>query len=166
MDAFNAAAEIEISPWDALLVAVRRRAARVRWVDSVIEEMVTQHKKEMEHEGIDNPLPPDGVRVWMEESRREERMFTRSAKMAVDAGVADAVVRRLELEGRLVTDALVAGLDVLPLTPEQRLRALTTMHNVLSGEPNKIMQVELPNIDVSRDIQDAEVEENPPEETA
>lgn len=164
MHAFNVAGEEEISPWDALLLAVRRRAARVRWVDSVIAEILAQHRKMCEATLADDPtadvnpeVPPAEAREWLRESRDEERLMTRASKMAVDAGVADAVVRRLELEGRLVTDALVAGLDALILTPEQRLQALTTMHRALAAGTDSEVPASMPRL---TDVQDAETVED------
>lgn len=128
---FDAAAEVDMSPWDALTVAVRRRAARVQWVDHIIENIMKVHVAE----GGSADVPPEAVRPWLAESRNEERLMTRAAKMAVDAGVADAVVRRLEMEGRIVTDAMIAGLDAIDLTVDQRLKVLSTMHSQLSGLP-------------------------------
>lgn len=141
MESFDLSKQANISPWDALLLAVQRRAARVRWADAVIEEIITQDQKEQIAEGKEpSSIPPESVRSWMAESRKEEILMTRAAKMAIDAGVAEAMIRQMEREGRIVTDALVAGLDVLDLTPEQRLRALTSMHRALTsgsdGDPH------------------------------
>jgi hypothetical protein len=137
MTAFDVAAEEAVSPWDALLLAVRRRAARVRSVDRVLDAAWIEHRRLCEADPTyGNPdVPGDEVRKWLVESRNEERLLTRSAKMAIDAGVADALVRRLEVEGRLAVDALLAGLDVLDLTTEQRMKALSTMHGALAQLP-------------------------------
>lgn len=142
MGAFELAQYESVSPWDALLLAVSRRAQRVRWCDHVVDEIVDQHRKACAAILADDPtasvnaeVPPQEARQWMAESRNEERLMTRAAKMAVDAGVADAMVRRMEMEGRLVTDALIAGLDALELTPDQRLKALSTMHRKLANLP-------------------------------
>lgn len=121
-----------ISPWDALLLAVRRRAARVQWVDNIISELIRQH---IANAG-DPAVPPDTIKPWLKESRMEEQLMVRSAKLAIDAGVAEAVVRRLELEGKVTTDAMIAGLDSLDLSPEDRLKALTVMHGQLSKNDN------------------------------
>lgn len=168
VQAFQLGNEAELSPWDALLLAVRRRAARVRWVDSVIAELIAQEQKEaqeLDQEEGREPQPPPApsaeVRAWLTESRNEERLLTRAAKMAVDAGVADAVVRRLELEGRLVTDALVAGLDSLQLSSEQRLRALSTMHRALAAGTDAEVPDSMPTLG-SGDVQDAEVVDDQP----
>lgn len=124
---FEIAGEVEITPWDALLLAVRRRARRVEWCDAMAAAALEIVHRE---QGKD-ALPDDSVRTWLVESRNEERLMTRSAKMAIDAGVAEAVIRRLELEGRLVTETLVAGLDALELTAEQRMAALEAAHRKL-----------------------------------
>jgi len=133
MTAFDIAEHENVSPWDALLLAVRRRAQRVRAVDRIIELAWEDHRALcLADPNHGNPeVPNDEVRKWMIESRNEERLMTRAAKMAVDAGVADAVVRRLELEGQLAGDALMAALDTLSLTPDQRITALSTMHRKL-----------------------------------
>lgn len=134
MTAFDIANDADISPWDALLLAVKRRAARVRAVDRIIDTAWDDHRKLCEADpGYGNPEVPNAeVRTWMIESRNEERLMTRAAKMAVDAGVAEAVVRRLELEGQLAVDALMAGLDALDLAPDARVRALSAMHSKLT----------------------------------
>jgi hypothetical protein len=125
MQAFDLAAEENISPWDALLLAVRRRAARVRVCDQLADAALAAVRAE-QGEGAG---PDDSVKYWLTESRNEERLLTRAAKMAIDAGVAAEMVRRLDVEGRLVTEALVAGLDSLELSPEQRITALTAVHH-------------------------------------
>ncbi len=133
MTAFDIAGEEDVSPWDALLLAVRRRAQRVRAVDRIIQDAWADHRRLCEADpNHGNPeVPPDAVRTWMAESRNEERLMARSAKMAIDAGVAEAVVRHMEVAGRRAVDALVAGLDALELTSEQRIRALEAAHREL-----------------------------------
>lgn len=142
MEAFDLAELERVSPWDAMLLVVNRRAARVRWTDAVVQALLDAHVKRCAAALADDPtadvnpdVPPDEVRHWMQESRKEEQLLTRAAKTAVDAGVADAMVRRMERDGRMVTDVLLAGLDVLELTPEQRMLALSTMHAKLTPVP-------------------------------
>lgn len=140
MNAMVLAEQDNVGPWDALLIAVKRRSARVRWCDSVAEHIMVRHRAELTpgHEDYDperagDPdVPPAEVRRWLAESRNEERLMTRAAKMAIDAGVADAMIRRVKFEGAKMADALVAGLDVLELTHEQRMKALGAMQDVIS----------------------------------
>jgi hypothetical protein len=137
------ATEDNVSPWDALLLAVKRRAARVRWCDGVAEHLMASHRArcmpdsdeyDPEYAALRDPeVPPQEVRTWLTESRNEERIMTRAAKMAVDAGVADAMIKRVQREGQIMSDALMSALDALNLTQDQRLLALSKMHESLSA---------------------------------
>jgi hypothetical protein len=133
MNTMNLADEENVSPWDALLIAVKRRSARVRWCDSVVQHIIDEHRKRCLLEGEGDPdVPPDDARKWLTESRNEERLMTRAAKMAVDAGVADAMIRRVEREGQLMADAMFAALDTLDLSHEQRMMALNKMQEIIA----------------------------------
>lgn len=138
MTAYEIASQEEnVTPWDALLKSVRRRAARVTLVDSFLEAAWAQHRADCAaHDGEPgwNPdVPGAEVRRWLTESRNEERLLARTSKMAIDAGVAKMLVERDRLEGRLLADALVAGLDILNLTAEQRMQALGAAQRALTA---------------------------------
>jgi hypothetical protein len=75
------------------------------------------------------------MRPWLKESRQERMVAGRMAKAAVDAGVMEALGRRLDMEGGLVADALTAALDALELEPAQRMKALgAAQERLLSAE--------------------------------
>lgn len=120
--AFDIANELDISPWDALLLSVRRAAGRVKWVDDQLQEATRRN---------DGDPTAKEVRFWLKESRNERRMLAQVSKAAVDSGIADRLVRQIELEGRIVADAIATALDSLDLTPEQRMKALTRAHEHL-----------------------------------
>lgn len=112
--ALEVARELNVSPWEALLLAVRRAAGRVAWVD----EQLTLSTRENDGES--------GAREvlrWLAESRKERALLARTAKAAVDAGVAERLVRQVELEGRVVAEVLGHVLDRLQLDPDQRVLA-------------------------------------------
>lgn len=117
----DVARELSVSPWDALLLSTRLAAGRVAWVDLQLQEAVAREDGE----------PGPGVRRWLDESRRERALLARTAKAAVDAGVAERLVRQVELEGRLVAEVLGRTLDALELTAEQRQVAFATAHREL-----------------------------------
>lgn len=133
MNAFEIADTDDVSPWDALLLAVRRRAARVRSIDKILEAAWVQHRSEATEKGWNPEVPGAEVRIWLAESRNEEKLLVRSAKMAIDAGVSEALVRRRELQGSQFIDDFVAVLDELHLNDDQRLRAMTTFHSRLTA---------------------------------
>jgi len=111
-----------VSPWDALLLSTRLAAGRVAWVDRQLAEAVAAH---------DGDAASSTVRRWLDESRRERSLLARTAKAAVDAGVAERLVRQVELEGRLVAEVLGRTLDALELTAEQRQTAFAVAHREL-----------------------------------
>lgn len=127
------ALELDVTPWDALLLEVRRSAARCAWLDERLNAAVRQDSTLIiDPDTRDEILLPAGLRpdlrVLLIESRNERRHMARVAKAAIDAGVAERLVRQIELEGRLVAEAVGAGLDALELlvtlTDEQRAAAV------------------------------------------
>jgi hypothetical protein len=123
--ALRIAAEENISPWDALLKSVRVAANRAAWVDQTLADVVAAN---------DGDMGVPAVRHWLKESRLERTLLAKMAKAAIDAGVAERMVRQVELEGQLVAEAVVAALDALALSPEDRTRALEMAHQRLLGE--------------------------------
>lgn len=120
--AMTVAREENISPWDALLRATRLAANRVAWVDQRLAEVVARHDGE--------PFSAE-VRAALKESRNERTLLARTAKAAVDAGVAERLVRQVELEGRLVAEVLGRTLDALELSQDQRQTAFAVAHREL-----------------------------------
>lgn len=113
--ALEVAAELNVSPWDALLLATRRAAGRVAWVDQQLTEATRAADGDV--------AASRDVSRWLSESRKERALLARTAKAAVDAGVAERLVRQVELEGRVVAEVLGRVLDRLELDAELRLRA-------------------------------------------
>ena len=68
---------------------------------------------------------------WLRQSREERKLAATTAKQAVDAGVMQALERRLDLEGELVATVLGGVLDKLNLDHEQRMTALSTAQQLL-----------------------------------
>lgn len=120
-----------IGPTDALLKLVTASMARAAYMDLVLEAALARHVAD----GGDPLAPPVSMRPWFKESRQERLTAGRMAKAAVDAGVMEALGRRMDLEGGLVADALTAALDALALGPEERMRALgAAQERLLSAE--------------------------------
>lgn len=120
--AMRLAGELDVGPWEALNLAVRLAAHRVQWT-----EIQAQRAADAADGDDANPL----VMRWLAESRRERALLVKTAKSAIDAGVAERLVRQVELEGRLVADAVGRALDALELSDEQRQLAFSTAHQAL-----------------------------------
>jgi hypothetical protein len=116
-----------VSPWDALLLGVRLAAGRVAWVDEELRRATRLAEADGGEAGSGTPA----VRNWLKESRLERTLLARTAKAAIDAGVAERLVRQVELEGQLVAEVLGRTLDALELTAEQRQTAFAVAHREL-----------------------------------
>lgn len=126
----DVAREVQISPWDALLYAVRLAAGRVMYVDAQLREATHAN---------DGDMMAPAVKYWLHQSRLERTLMAKSAKAAIDAGVAERLVRQAELDGRIIAGALAAAIDALPgLSSSDRFTALSAGQRYLleleSGE--------------------------------
>lgn len=130
VSALDVARELNISPWEALLKNVRLAAGRVAWVDEQLSEVVRSN---------DGDMNKPEVARWLKESRLERTLMAKMAKAAIDGGVAERMVRQVELEGQLVATAVIAALDKLDfLTTDQRTLALEAAHQkLLSAEDDQ-----------------------------
>lgn len=106
--AHQIAGELGISPWDALLVAMRRAANWATFYESKVAE--TTDDREL--------LPEGDAWPWMVALERSTADMAKYAKMAMDAGVEERRLRFLEMEAQAIFSVLNAAIDGLPV--EQR----------------------------------------------
>lgn len=123
------AAQLNVTPHEALLGLVRTATGRAAYVDTIIAERLREHVAS----GGDPLKPPDELVPWLQQSREERKLAAATAKQAVDAGVMAALERRLDLEGELVAAALGAALDAIELSHDQRVLALGAAQQHLLG---------------------------------
>ena len=134
--------EPDVSPWEALLRGVSRAVARSLWVDRQLQEAVRVATTDA-NDGSD-PSDSVAVRRWLKESRLERALMGRTAQAAIQAGVAERLVRQVEMEGRLLAAAMDAAMDALDLSPDQRLRAMEAAHEHLLGADAGPRQIQNP----------------------
>lgn len=115
------AEEMDINPLEALLYSVRVAGAHAAWADT---QLRAARAKQVEDGGKPGEAPTDEVKRWMLESRRERTLFARISGEACRAGVAAALVARIDLESTAVAEAIMAAVDTLGLEPTQRNEAL------------------------------------------
>lgn len=122
------AQELDVTPWEALLKSVRLAAGRVAWVDAQLERAVTESTT-----GANDGGEPVNAQVdyWLTASRKERTLLARMAKAAVDAGVAERMVRQTEFEGKIIAEVLGRVIDTLPLGIDDRVRAFEEAHRQL-----------------------------------
>lgn len=126
--AMELAEELNINPLEALLQQVRVAGAHASWADMQLRAAI----KTAEGDGAQpGEVPTESVGRWLVESRKERTLFSKISKAAVDAGVAAALVARVELESTAAAEAVLAAVDVLALSPEDRMRALSAAQDRL-----------------------------------
>lgn len=122
---------LDISPWDALLLAVRRAAAWAAFYDTKLAEVVD-----------DDELRPGGTaHDWVKAAERVNDKLARYSKMAVDAGVAQLLVQQARTEGEQVARVLNAAIAAVELTRDQERmmrQALAQALRGLGGEQDMI----------------------------
>lgn len=101
--------EEDITPWEALLRQVRRTAYEMTWLDMKIANCPSD----------DELLPGGEFYPWVRMRNETFNRHTRVAKMAVDAGVAQWLISKIELEGQTIANVVNRTLAVLNLTDEQ-----------------------------------------------
>lgn len=116
--------ELDVSPWEALLLSVRLAAARVRWVDDRLDEAAR---------AADGDPGNETMLTLLKHSRLERQLMARVAKAAIDAGVAERLVQQVELEGKVLADALDVALTAAGVGPDGRLAALEAAHRSLTA---------------------------------
>lgn len=87
------------------------------------------------------------MRWWMRESRAERKHLVEVSGAAVRAGLVKHVISALELERETVSRVLLAALNALELTEEQKLLAVASMYaeveKVAHERREKVIQGEL-----------------------
>ena len=114
------AQELNVTPWEALLSQVRLLANQVEWLKLRVLEA--------ERSGGDAAIRPGGDDwdwVALLEARGER--LAKVSKLAIDAGVAERLVRQIELEAEIMFKSALAGLDAAGIEGEQREKMLGAM---------------------------------------
>lgn len=128
LEAHRMARELDVTPWEALLLAVRQEAGALAFYQLKIGEVTD-----------DQELKPGGdAWDWVDGAARSRERMAKYSKAAIDAGIAERFVRQTEIEGKLVAEALGRALDALQLSPEQRMVAVQAAQQALLGQPKVI----------------------------
>lgn len=117
---------LDISPWEALLLAVRRASAWAAFYETKLAEV----------EDDDELRPGGSAYDWVVALERTTDKAARYGKLAVDAGVAQMLVQKARTEGELIARALNAALAAVPLSEEQE----TLMRAALGRELRLLAQ--------------------------
>lgn len=134
MAAHAFAQQLDINPWDALLMAVRIAAGKVAYIEHVIGTASSDLELEGRVERLSGSgddgsatilLHPDtgqalgvgqfrDLSFWVKQSELWHDRLAKTAKMAVDAGIAAYEIQRVEAEAQRmarVLNAVIEGLE-------------------------------------------------------
>jgi acylphosphatase len=124
MVAMSFAGELDCSPWEALLKAVRIAAQRVAYTDWVLSQasndleiegrVVRNDDGVVVHPDSGEPLGVGQLKdlsFWVQQNTLWVDRLARYGKMAIDAGVAERLVQTVELEGQTMGRVLTAALS-------------------------------------------------------
>jgi hypothetical protein len=143
--AITIAESLDISPWESLLFSVKRSAGLCAWLDIKLAESEREdnarYTEAMAARDLDEeskgppPRPGPSVATYtlLQESRAERKHLSAVAKAAIDAGVAERLIRNITLEGDAMAEALMAGLDAVNLTESQRSLIIAAAYKKLTG---------------------------------
>lgn len=143
--AVQIAGELDCSPWDALLVSVRRSAGLSAWYDHALTESDRQDQERyteaMAARDLDDeskgPMPRSGPSSatfqLLQASLTERKHLAAVSKAAIDAGVAEHLVRSINVQGEQLANAILAGLDTIDMPQELRSRAIAAAYRHLTG---------------------------------
>jgi hypothetical protein len=136
---------LDITPWEGLLTAVRIAAGRVAFIESKLGTAYSD--RQLEPPGAAGEATDglaggsdfgrasrtgeggDNLHFWVRQAEFWHDRLARVCKLAIDAGVAERLVRQLELEAHSMVTAANAGLDAAGIEGHQRevlLRAMST----------------------------------------
>lgn len=126
------ARELNCTPWEGLLLAVRIAAGRVAFCEQKLG--TAEYDEDLEVNGR--------LWHWVVQAEKWHERLAKVSKLAIDAGVAERLVRQLELEAQLMLRATTLTLDELGLDPDTRQRALGIMsRNLLALEAEETGEV-------------------------
>lgn len=142
------ARQLDVTPWEGLLTAVRIAAGRVAFIEhklstcEVDRQLEPPNNESLSEAGRDQDHEGTNLNYWVKQSEVWHDKLARISKLAIDAGVAERLVRQLELEAQLMLRATSLTLDELGLDPDTRQRALGIMsRNLLALEAEESGQV-------------------------
>jgi hypothetical protein len=116
--------EMRTTPWEALLGQLQLLANQVQWLRLRVYEA--------ERTGGAEALRPGGSGfdwVMMMEARGDR--LAKTAKMCLDAGIAQQMVNKIEMDAEAMMKAALAGLDAAGIEGEKRETLLDAMSSKL-----------------------------------
>jgi hypothetical protein len=134
--------ELNVSPWEAILGAVRQSAYRSAWIDERVDLEAKRERALIDSGGGEFEKATDyeiavrnrrgELREWIEQSRKERAHLTKVSADAVRAGLSERYIDSLRAEAKMIAVALTKALDAADLDASQRARASEALREALA----------------------------------
>jgi hypothetical protein len=117
------AEELDVSPWEALLLVIRITAGKVRYIESVLATATSDDEIEGRvHDGEPTGVVVGGaddgrvttgrnLRWWVDQSQLERQVLAKVSKAAIDAGVAQLLIEKELRSGESLAEQYVKALE-------------------------------------------------------
>lgn len=131
------ARQLDVTPWEGLLTAVKIAAGRVAFIEHKLAGATEDRQLEPpDPKGISEPsrhpdLQGTNMFYWVKQAELWHDKLAKVSKLAIDAGVAERLVRQLELEAHLMLRATHRTLDELGFSDDEKSRAVAIMSRTL-----------------------------------
>lgn len=119
------AEELDVSPWEALLMVIRITAGRLRYIESVLagaksDDELTGAASDDTPLGVEMGGANDGGIIvgrdltwWVENSKEERDRLAKVSKAAIDAGVAQLLIEKELRQGEEIAQRFVGALEAM-----------------------------------------------------
>lgn len=138
--------ELQCTPWEALLKVVRIAAGKVKFCEWKISTATN-----------DGDLEPGGeLFFWVTMSERWTLHLMNASKTAIAAGVAERLVRQVELEGQLMVEAARRTFEEMGFDDDQRDRAMQLMARHVLELESKVNEYDIVDVTELKSIERGE----------
>lgn len=139
------AQELDVSPWEALLLVIRITAGRLRYIESVLSMASSDAEIDGSLAPVENGMPTGvaengevttgrNLTWWVEKSESERDRLAKVSKAAIDAGVAQLLIEKELRAGEELAGTFVKVLTAMEnagMTEEMMEIARTVMRQEL-----------------------------------
>jgi hypothetical protein len=136
---------LDCTPWEGLLQAVRIAAGRVAFIEHKLSGAEVDRQLEPpDKNGISEAARTEDQQgtnlfYWVKQAELWHDKLAKVSKLAIDAGVAERLVRQLETEARIMLQATHRTLDELGFSDDEKQRAVVIMsRNLLALEAEEV----------------------------
>lgn len=136
---------LDCTPWEGLLTAVKIAAGRVAFIEHKLSRAdVDRQLEPPDKNGISEAARTEdqqgtNLHYWVKQAELWHDKLAKVSKLAIDAGVAERLVRQLELEARIMLQATHRTLDELGFSDDEKQRAVVIMsRNLLALEAEEV----------------------------